>query len=64
MYMYWMFAYKRQLCKIVPFPLIYREGRAALVTSFSAFKYMALYSIAEFISAAILYTVSEAQYQY
>ena len=36
----------------------HREGRAALVTSFSAFKYMALYSIAEFISAAILYTVS------
>ena len=35
-----------------------REGRAALVTSFSAFKYMALYSIAEFISAAILYSVS------
>ena len=38
--------------------LFFREGRAALVTSFSAFKYMALYSIAEFISAAILYTVS------
>ena len=39
-----------------------REGRAALVTSFSAFKYMALYSIAEFISASILYTVSSVQY--
>ena len=36
-----------------------REGRCALVTSFSVFKFMALYSMAEFISAAILYAVSD-----
>ena len=35
-----------------------REGRCALVTSFSIFKFMALYSLAEFITAAILYAVS------
>lgn len=35
-----------------------REGRAALVTSFGAFKYMALYSFIQFISVLILYTVS------
>ncbi|XP_025081002.1 probable cation-transporting ATPase 13A3 isoform X3 [Pomacea canaliculata] len=33
-----------------------REGRAALVTSFGAFKYMALYSFIQFISVLILYT--------
>ncbi|KAG5519875.1 hypothetical protein PMAC_000152 [Pneumocystis sp. 'macacae'] len=33
-----------------------REGRAALVTSFSCFKYMALYSAIQFISASILYS--------
>ena len=32
-----------------------REGRAALVTSFSCFKYMALYSAIQFISVSILY---------
>lgn len=33
-----------------------REGRAALVTSFGCFKYMALYSFIQFISVIILYT--------
>ncbi|KAJ2779083.1 hypothetical protein H4R18_004211 [Coemansia javaensis] len=32
-----------------------REGRAALVTSFSCFKFMALYSIIQFTSVSILY---------
>jgi len=35
-----------------------REGRAALVTSFGVFKYMALYSMIQFVSLLILYTVS------
>ena len=33
------------------------EGRAALVTSFGVFKYMALYSIVQFVSILILYSV-------
>lgn len=33
-----------------------REGRAALVTSFSCFKYMALYSIIQFTTVSLLYT--------
>lgn len=32
-----------------------REGRAALVTSFSCFKYMSLYSAIQFTSVSILY---------
>uniref|UniRef100_A0A8C9VTD2 ATPase cation transporting 13A2 n=1 Tax=Scleropages formosus TaxID=113540 RepID=A0A8C9VTD2_SCLFO len=39
-------------------PLLIREGRCALVTSFSLFKYMALYSLIQFCSVLILYTVS------
>ena len=35
------------------------EGRAALVTSFGVFKYMALYSIVQFVSILILYSVTE-----
>ncbi|KAJ1720971.1 hypothetical protein LPJ53_004447 [Coemansia erecta] len=34
---------------------VIREGRAALVTSFSCFKYMALYSIIQFASVSMLY---------
>ncbi len=41
---------------IFPF-LIYREGRAALVTSFGMFKYMALYSMIQFTSVLIIYSV-------
>ena len=33
------------------------EGRAALVTSFGVFKYMAMYSIVQFVSVLILYSV-------
>ncbi|XP_061189537.1 polyamine-transporting ATPase 13A3-like isoform X2 [Saccostrea echinata] len=35
---------------------IMREGRAALVTSFGCFKYMALYSFIQYVSVLILYT--------
>ena len=38
-------------------PKVIMEGRAALTTSFSVFKYMALYSLSEFTSVAILYWV-------
>ncbi|XP_014665999.1 PREDICTED: probable cation-transporting ATPase 13A3 isoform X2 [Priapulus caudatus] len=36
-------------------PILMREGRCALVTSFGVFKYMALYSMIQFISVLILY---------
>ena len=39
-------------------PKLIMEGRAALTTSFSVFKYMALYSITQFVTASILYSVS------
>lgn len=35
----------------------YREGRAALITSFCVFKFMALYSIIQYISVTLLYSV-------
>ncbi|XP_072557975.1 polyamine-transporting ATPase 13A2 isoform X1 [Paramormyrops kingsleyae] len=38
-------------------PLLIREGRCSLVTSFSLFKYMAIYSLIQFSSVLILYTV-------
>ncbi|KAM7404348.1 hypothetical protein PAMP_011704 [Pampus punctatissimus] len=38
-------------------PLLIREGRCALITSFSLFRYMALYSLIQFCSVLILYTV-------
>ncbi|KAG4304603.1 hypothetical protein PORY_001996 [Pneumocystis oryctolagi] len=45
-----------------------REGRAALVTSFACFKYMALYSAIQFISVSILYSsasnLGDFQYLY
>lgn len=34
-----------------------REGRAALATSFQCFKYMALYSLIQFVSVSILYSL-------
>ncbi|KNE58820.1 HAD ATPase, P-type, family IC [Allomyces macrogynus ATCC 38327] len=37
---------------------VIKEGRAALVTSFSCFKYMALYSFIQFTSVTTLYTVA------
>ena len=36
-------------------PLLIREGRAALVTSFGMFKFMALYSLIQFSTVTILY---------
>uniref|UniRef100_A0A3B4XBG7 ATPase cation transporting 13A2 n=1 Tax=Seriola lalandi dorsalis TaxID=1841481 RepID=A0A3B4XBG7_SERLL len=38
-------------------PLLIKEGRCSLVTSFSLFRYMALYSLIQFCSVLILYTV-------
>ncbi|KAI9597974.1 hypothetical protein BDF19DRAFT_494043 [Syncephalis fuscata] len=35
---------------------VIREGRAALVTSFSCFKFMALYSMIQFVTVGLLYT--------
>ncbi|OWF41075.1 probable cation-transporting ATPase 13A3 [Mizuhopecten yessoensis] len=40
-------------------PTLIREGRAALVTSFGLFKFMACYSLTEFTSVCILYWVSQ-----
>ncbi|EAU91429.2 P-type ATPase [Coprinopsis cinerea okayama7 len=39
---------------------VIREGRAALVTSFSCFKYMALYSIIQFTSVTLLYSFASS----
>ncbi|KAJ3081881.1 hypothetical protein HK102_002077, partial [Quaeritorhiza haematococci] len=39
-------------------PQLIREGRAALVTSFSCFKYMALYSLIQFTSVSLLYSLA------
>ncbi|XP_068454517.1 polyamine-transporting ATPase 13A2 isoform X2 [Clinocottus analis] len=38
-------------------PLLIREGRCSLVTSFSLFRYMAMYSLIQFCSVLVLYTV-------
>ena len=38
--------------------IIYREGRAALVTNFSCFKYMALYSLIQFTTVSLLYSLA------
>uniref|UniRef100_A0A1B6M5K1 Cation-transporting ATPase n=1 Tax=Graphocephala atropunctata TaxID=36148 RepID=A0A1B6M5K1_9HEMI len=38
-------------------PRVIREGRAALVTSFGVFKFMILYSLMEFMSTIILYSI-------
>ncbi len=49
-------------------PQLVREGRTALVTSFGIFKYMAGYSITQFLSVMILYDIysnlSDTQYLY
>jgi len=37
-------------------PALMREGRSALVTSFATFKYMALYSMVQFVTVLLLYT--------
>jgi len=38
--------------------LCFREGRAALVTSYGIFKFMACYSLTQFSTVCILYWVS------
>ena len=45
------------------FVFLYREGRAALITSFCVFKFMALYSIIQYISVTLLYSVRNAASQ-
>ncbi|XP_064642626.1 polyamine-transporting ATPase 13A3-like isoform X2 [Lineus longissimus] len=49
-------------------PTVIREGRAALVTSFGTFKFMALYSMIQFASVLILYAyktnLSDFQFLY
>jgi magnesium-transporting ATPase (P-type) len=49
-------------------PKLILEGRCALTTSFGVFKYMALYSMIQFISVIILYTnrtnLGDTQYLY
>ncbi|WFD31077.1 hypothetical protein MSPP1_002108 [Malassezia sp. CBS 17886] len=39
---------------------VIKEGRAALVTSFSCFKYMALYSLIQFTSISLLYDIASS----
>lgn len=39
-------------------PAVIREGRCSLVTSFGVFKYMALYSLVQFVSVLLLYTIN------
>uniref|UniRef100_A0A8V5H8C7 Polyamine-transporting ATPase 13A2 n=1 Tax=Melopsittacus undulatus TaxID=13146 RepID=A0A8V5H8C7_MELUD len=39
-------------------PTVIREGRCSLVTSFGVFKYMALYSLVQFVSVLLLYTIN------
>ncbi|XP_056009039.1 polyamine-transporting ATPase 13A3-like isoform X2 [Ostrea edulis] len=39
-------------------PNVIRQGRAALVTSYGIFKYMACYSLTQFVSVSILYYIS------
>ncbi|KAJ5502001.1 ATPase P-type K/Mg/Cd/Cu/Zn/Na/Ca/Na/H-transporter [Penicillium fimorum] len=45
-----------RLFEISCVPTVIREGRAALVTSFSCFKFMSLYSAIQFSSVSFLYT--------
>lgn len=56
-----MFTSKKVLVsKFINFNDFYshRQGRAALVTSYGIFKYMACYSLTQFVSVSILYYVS------
>ncbi|XP_007905146.1 cation-transporting ATPase 13A2 [Callorhinchus milii] len=39
-------------------PILIREGRASLVTSFGIFKYMAMYSLIQFVCVLILYSIN------
>lgn len=54
-----MGVYGPSVCKVsVCLIPSFREGRCSLVTSFGVFKYMALYSLVQFVSVLLLYTVS------
>jgi magnesium-transporting ATPase (P-type) len=46
-----------QVANITCVPSVIKEGRCALVTSFGVFRYMALYSMVQFITVLILYTL-------
>lgn len=41
-----------------------REGRCALATSFSSFKFIALYSIIQFVNVIILYSIGSSLSDY
>ncbi|XP_050178204.1 polyamine-transporting ATPase 13A2 isoform X3 [Myiozetetes cayanensis] len=47
-----------RLANIECVPRLVREGRCSLVTSFGVFKYMALYSLVQFVSVLLLYTIN------
>ncbi|KAE9419029.1 hypothetical protein Angca_006670 [Angiostrongylus cantonensis] len=47
-----------QVADIRCVPLVISEGRAALVTSFGIFKYMAGYSLTQFVTVMLLYYIS------
>uniref|UniRef100_A0A670ZUI1 Polyamine-transporting ATPase 13A3 n=1 Tax=Pseudonaja textilis TaxID=8673 RepID=A0A670ZUI1_PSETE len=46
-----------RVASIACVPNLIREGRAALMTSFCVFKFMALYSIIQYLSVTLLYSV-------
>ncbi|NWI10486.1 AT132 ATPase, partial [Crypturellus soui] len=47
-----------RVANIACVPTVIREGRCSLVTSFGVFKYMALYSLVQFVSVLLLYTIN------
>nr|XP_056721435.1 polyamine-transporting ATPase 13A2 [Euleptes europaea] len=47
-----------KIASIESVPIVIREGRCSLVTSFVVFKYMALYSLVQFVSVLLLYTIN------
>ncbi|XP_025909352.1 cation-transporting ATPase 13A2 [Nothoprocta perdicaria] len=47
-----------RVANIACVPTLIREGRCSLVTSFGVFKYMALYSLVQFVSVLLLYTIN------
>ncbi|XP_037089764.1 LOW QUALITY PROTEIN: polyamine-transporting ATPase 13A2-like [Pollicipes pollicipes] len=57
-----------KVANITCVPTVVREGRCALTTSFGTFKYMALYSMIQFVSVLLLYqhhsNLGDAQFLY
>lgn len=47
-----------QITNITCVTNVIREGRCALVTSFGVFKYMTCYSLVQFVTLILLYSVS------